>query len=190
VRRLAPLVALVACASCAPAGEATVVRAPTDAAAPTTSQRGSDAARRPSEAAPPGAPDACSQPWTLEGMAGGPGRAVVVCGHDVRRAELDADMARAIAPALDPARVRVCACAAKMHAPAHVDLVVTAVPAQGRATVRVSQDDVDDVDPDLGPPFAACVGVVSVSFAPSHPDACPAGEEPSLVYPARIDLAP
>jgi len=116
---------------------------------------------------------------------------VVVCGSDVRREPLDGSgaIARAISPALERARERVCACAGRLQAPASLDLVVKSAPDEGRATVDAS-DLEDDMDPLLGPPFAACVGTVVVSYAPLHVDACPDHEKPVVVYPFQIDFPP
>lgn len=116
---------------------------------------------------------------------------MVVCGTDARREPLGGSgpTARSISPALEPARERVCGCAARLQAPAHVDLVVKSTPDQGRATVEVS-DPEEDMDPQLGPPFAACVGTVVVSYPPSRVDACSDPEKASVLYPFRVDLAP
>lgn len=130
---------------------------------------------------------ACALPWTLEDVAGGPGRVVVVCGADVRRQDVEPGaMTRAIDPALEPARERVCACASRMRVPAYVDLVVTSTPDEGRAKVEASEPD-DDLDPDLAPAFVACVGSLSTTFARSHPDTCGA-DRATFVYPLRVDL--
>lgn len=136
-------------------------------------------------------PGACSQKWTLDGVAGGPGRVVVVCGSDVRREALDESgpMARAIVPALEPARERVCACAGRIASPAFVDLVITAILDDGRVTAEASKPD-DALDPDVDPAFAACVGTVVASFAPSRPGGCASLGKMTVVYPVRIDLTP
>lgn len=173
---------LVACTSCVTARPGSVVRAPAAGSAP-------DGAS--ARFAGSGASGACSLPWNLGDVVGGPGGVVVVCGTDARREPLAASgpTARAISPALEPARERVCGCAARLPAPPHVDLVVRSTPEQGRATVEVS-DPEEDMDPQLGPPFAACVGTVTVSYLPSRLDACPDPEKASVLYPFRVDLVP
>jgi len=179
-------IVLAACVSCGPAGSGPFVSAPTLAVAPAHSAIGG-AARRPSSSAP----GACSQTWTLDGVAGGPGRVVVVCGSDVRREGLDGSgaMAGAIVPGLEPARERVCACAARMAAPDFVDLVLTSVPDDGRVTAEAGKPE-DDLDPEQDPAFAACVGTVVARFAPSHGEVCAGSAKTTLVYPLRIDLTP
>jgi hypothetical protein len=112
---------------------------------------------------------------------------VVVCGSDVRRQDVEPGaMTRAIDPALEPARERVCACASRLTVPAFVDLVVTSWPDEGRASVAPGELD-DELDADLATPFMACVGTVKTAFARSHADACGA-EKATLVYPLRVDL--
>jgi hypothetical protein len=130
---------------------------------------------------------ACSQKWTLEDVEGGAGRVVVVCGNDVRRQDVEPGaMTRAIDPALEPARERVCACAARMTVPAFVDLVVTSSPDEGRARVEPGELD-DELDAELAAPFLACVGTVKTTFPRSHADACGA-DKATFVYPLRVDL--
>jgi hypothetical protein len=131
-------------------------------------------------------PSACADPWAPDGATE---RVVVVCGAEVRRDAFDknGDMIRAVAPALEPARERVCACAARMTPPPHVDLAVRSSPDEGRATVELA-DPEDDLDPTLGPDFVACVGTVVTTFAPFHLDACPTGGNAVLLYPVRVDL--
>jgi hypothetical protein len=139
-------------------------------------------------ATPPGegALAACSRPWNLEEAEGGPGRVVVVCGNDVRREPFDpsGSMIRAISPALEPARQRVCNCAAHLQAPAYVDLVVTTVPSEGRAKIEAS----DPEDDELGPPFVSCVGHVVATFPPARPEACSDHGKVVFVYPFRVEL--
>ena len=139
--------------------------------------------------APPGPSSltACTQPWTLGNVEGGAGRVVVVCGSDVRRQDVEPGaMTRAIDPALEPARQRVCACAARLAVPAFVDLVVTSWPDEGRASVAPGELD-DELDAELATPFMACVGTVKTAFAHAHADACGA-EKATFVYPLRVDL--
>ena len=50
-------------------------------------------------------------------------------------------MTRAIEPALEPARQRVCSCAARLPVPAFVDLVVTSLPDEGRGSVEEGELD-------------------------------------------------
>jgi hypothetical protein len=133
---------------------------------------------------------ACTQPWTLEHVAGGGGTVILVCGNDAHRQPLDpaSASARAVAAALAPARERVCTCATRMASPQHVDLVVRAFPAEGRATVEAS-DPEEDLDPTLGPPFLACIGTVVATFAPTQVEECADPAKTSLVYPMRVELA-
>jgi hypothetical protein len=133
-------------------------------------------------------PAACDKPWTL-GVIGGDARIVLTCANDVQRQPLDQSgpLARALAPGLDPSRDRVCACAAKLHAPPFVDLVFTAKPEQGLVTVRGNAD--EDVDPELGAAFVGCVGTVTASFAPIQSGACPGGHA-IAIYPVRLELEP
>jgi hypothetical protein len=121
---------------------------------------------------------------------GGDGRVVVVCAHDVRREALDESsaIARALFPALDPARERVCSCVGQMRAPPFVDLVFTAKPEDGRVTVQAGGD--DDLDPELGAAFVGCIGSVVATFAPLASGACDNAGKASFVYPVRLDLGP
>lgn len=146
-----------------------------------------DEGESPSDAGAPEALGACGKPWRLEVM-GGDGRVVVVCAHDVRRAALAESSAfeRALGPALDPARDRVCACAGRVRPPAFVDLVFTAHPEEGRVTVQAGAD--DDLDPELGPAFVACVGTVAAAFAPIRAEVCAETGKSSFVYPVRVEL--
>jgi hypothetical protein len=156
----------------------------------------SGAGQGPTHAASP-APrddlDACAQEWTLDRAGSDPGSVIVVCGSDVRRELLSRSPALrgAIAPALEPARQRVCACAARQPPPAFVDLVVTATPGRGRATVEgsLSAEADDDVDPALGAPFVACIGTVVATFPPLPPaGVCDGALEGTLKYPLRVEL--
>jgi hypothetical protein len=132
-------------------------------------------------------PGACGKPWKLD-VPGGDARVVVVCATDVRRQafEESSPIGRALFPALDPARERVCSCAGRVRAPAFVDLVFTAKPEEGRVTVRAEGD--EDLDPELGPAFVSCVGTVVATFAPLPSEVCPGAGKASLVYPVRLDL--
>jgi len=125
------------------------------------------------------------------GVIGGDARLVVVCSTDVRRQSLDESSAagRGLAQALEPARERVCACAHSGKAPEFVDLVFSARPQDQRVTVEAKGD--EDLDPELGPAFIACIGTVSVSYSPQPSDACDgAGKVNSFVYPVRLELGP
>ncbi|MDP9002399.1 MAG: hypothetical protein M3O46_20090 [Myxococcota bacterium] len=137
----------------------------------------------------PGVPVACDQPWNL-GVIGGDGQVVVVCANDVRRQALDeaSPAARALSPALDPTRERVCACVGRLRAPAFVDLVFMATPEEGRVTVRASTD--EDLDPELGPAFVTCIGTVTVAFASLSSEACSDKTKGSFIYPVRLELGP
>jgi hypothetical protein len=97
-------------------------------------------------------------------------------------------MARAIDPALEPARERVCSCMARLPPPAFVDLVLTSTPDEGHATVEASEPD-EELDSALATAFVACVGRISATFAQSHAAAC-GTEKATLVYPFRVELAP
>ncbi|MBV9946502.1 MAG: hypothetical protein JOZ69_06620 [Myxococcales bacterium] len=141
-------------------------------------------------AAPPsGMPAACDRPWNLD-VVGGDGRVVVVCAHDVRRRPIDesAAIARALEPGLDPAREKICACVARLKAPPFVDLLFTAQPEEGRVTVQAGGD--DDLDPEFGPPFVACIGTVVATFAPLKSDTCAEPGKVAFIYPVRLELAP
>jgi hypothetical protein len=160
-----------------------MVSAPSVRAAPPATAAVEDRASSPR--APEG-PSACAAPWTLD-FAGGDARAVVICANDVRREAFDASsiIARALAPALVPARDRVCGCAGRVRAPAFVDLVFTAKPEDGQVTVRAGDE---DLDPELGPAFVACVGALVATFAPLASQACPEAGKASFVFPVRLDL--
>lgn len=177
---------IVVCGGCASPGAAPVVTAPSS---PPWQAVGDAAREAPSSPVAPQALAACGKPWDLEVMGGG-GKVVVVCAHDVRRAALGESSAfgRALLPALDPARDRVCACASRVRAPPFVDLVFTAHPEEGRVTVQAGGD--DDLDPELGPAFVACVGTVAATFAPIRSDACDDAGKSSFVYPVRLELDP
>jgi hypothetical protein len=96
-------------------------------------------------------------------------------------------MTRAIDPALEPARQRVCSCAARLPPPAFVDLVVTSMPDEGRARVEASEPD-EELDAETAAAFVACVGTLSTTITRSHADTCGA-ERATFVYPLRVDLA-
>lgn len=175
------VLSLVACTACATPGQGPVVLAPsveTPALAPH---------------APTPTPveklTACALPWTLGDVEGGQGRVVVVCGSDVRRQDVEPGvMTHAIEPILEPARARVCSCAARMPVPAFVDLVVTSFPDEGRASVEEGELD-DELDHDLATAFMACVGKVTAVIPRSHLDSC-GPEKAVLSYPLRVDLLP
>jgi hypothetical protein len=174
-----PALALVLLASCEPGAGGPVVHAPsTGGESP------------PARAASPGEDQltACALPWTLETIAEGPGTVIVVCPGDARREPVQAGpMTRAIDPALEPARHRVCDCAKRMQAPEFVDLKVTSAPDDGQARVEPGEID-DELDPDPARAFYACVGTLQVPFARSHADTC-GGPNVTFVYPLRVDLA-
>jgi hypothetical protein len=178
MRAVAGIALLVA--SCTPQAGA-VIDAPLVTA--TTARQG---ARDSAPALPRAGPVACSEPWAPDGPTE---RVVVVCSGDVRREAFDeaGQIARAVAPALEPARARICACASRVTPPPHVDLSIRAAPDEGSSSVEIA-DPEEDLDPTVGPEFAACVGTVVVTFAPFHLDACPAGGNAILVYPVRVDL--
>jgi hypothetical protein len=135
------------------------------------------------------APAACGQSWALEDAAGGSSQILVVCGNDVRREPAAAGpMARALDPALEVAHERVCSCAQRVRAPASVDLVITAVPAEGRASVESTDPDAS-LDPDVAPGFLACVGSIPVSFAKFPADACEGHGATTYVYSLDVELA-
>ena len=146
------------------------------------------AASGPTDAAGPQQPAACARPWKLEAV-GGDSRIVVVCGNDVQRQPLEesSEMAQALFPALDPAQERVCSCTGRVRTPPFIDLVFTSKPDEGRVTARATPD--DDLDPDVGSAFIACIGVVTATFAPMRLGACAAGNA-SLIYPVRLELEP
>ncbi len=134
----------------------------------------------------PEGPSACGAPWTLD-LAGGDARVVVICANDVRRETFDESsvIARSLSPALIPARERVCACAGRVRPPPFVDLVFTANPEDGKVTVRAGDE---DLDPELGPAFVACVGSLVATFAPLPSGACPEAGRASFVFPVRLEL--
>jgi len=171
---------LVACGACAAPGQGPVVHAPSvDVSVP---------APRPAAAHAGEKLTACALPWTLEDVEGGQGRVVVVCGSDVRRQDLaPGAMTRAIEPILEPARARVCACAARMPVPAFVDLVVTSIPDEGSTSVEASEPD-DELDREPATAFVACVGTVKTAITRAHTDICGA-EKTIFKYPLRVDLA-
>jgi hypothetical protein len=141
----------------------------------------------PAQAAPEG-PAACGQSWALEDATGSSAQILVVCGNDVRREPVaGGPMARALDPALEVAHERVCSCAHRLRAPASVDLVITAVPAEGRARVEPSEADAS-LDPDLGPRFLACVGTIPVSFDRFAADACDGHGATTYVYSLDVEL--
>jgi len=174
-------VSFVACLACTGPGAGPVVSAPSAAHA-------QSAAGPEARVAAPEAPAACASPWKLD-FAGGDARVVVVCANDVRREAFDESsvIARSLSPALVPARDRVCDCAGRVRAPAFVDLVFTAKPEEGRVTVKAGDE---DLDPDLGPAFVACVGALVAAFAPIPSEACPSAGKASFVFPVRLGLEP
>jgi hypothetical protein len=173
--------ALVLCGACAAPGAGPVVLAPS-------------AEPSPAVARPPPPPvvtklTACALPWTLEDMQGERGKVIITCGNDVNREDLEpGPLARAIEPMLEPGRQRVCACAARMPAPAFVDLVVTSLPDEGRASLEVGELD-DELDHDVATAFKACVGQLATAVPRTHVDACGASKA-TLTYPLRVDLVP
>lgn len=180
---------LAACAAPAPvfvsALAETPPRRPTADPGPPGGPRDGDSGARPK---------ACERAWSLGDVADGAGRVLVVCGSDIRREPLEESgrIARMLAPGLEPARERVCACIERLGVPPFVDLVFTARPDTGRVTVEGSE--MDDLDPGLGPPFIACIGKVVARFEASPSDACSGGagqgrdDKAVIVYPARVDL--
>jgi hypothetical protein len=96
-------------------------------------------------------------------------------------------MTRALDPPLDAARERVCACAGRYAPPASVDLVVTAIPHEGRATVEPGQTD-ESLDPQAAQPFAACVGTLTSTFPPFDAHACDDASPARYVYALSIEL--
>jgi hypothetical protein len=119
---------------------------------------------------------------------GGEAQVVVLCPGDVQRKPLDPNgpMAAALAPALDPARDRVCSCAARMQPPPVIDLVFTAKGREGRVMVEAKDDD----DREGAAAFVGCVGTPTATFAPAAANVCPAGAPATLVYPVRVELTP
>jgi hypothetical protein len=173
------LAALALCAACATPGSGPVVRAP------------SVQGEAPPVHVAPRSEDkltACALPWTLEDVTGGPGQVVVVCAGEVRREEVQpGPITRAIDPALEPARQRVCSCAERMPAPPSADLVVTSIPDDGVASVEPGELE-EEVDAELGRAFFECVGKLRTRFPPTHSDACGAGKA-TFVYTLSVDLA-
>jgi hypothetical protein len=68
-----------------------------------------------------------------------------------------------------------------------VDLVITAVPAEGRASVEPTDPDAS-LDPDVAPGFLACVGSIPVSFAKFAADACEGHGATTYVYSLDVEL--
>lgn len=180
--RAAPSLLLALALSCAPA-PAPLVTAPS-APAGSSPHGTSDP---PSSY--PGAPKACDQSWALEDVVASDARVLVVCPGDVRREPpRPGAMAKALDPGLDAARRRVCDCAARLPRPAFVDLVVTAIPEEGRASLETGEPD-ESVDHDVAAPFVACVGKVDVTF-PAFPAAeCPGAPKTTYVYSLDVELA-
>jgi hypothetical protein len=146
------------------------------------------ASRHPPSA--PGAPTACGQSWELQDAVGHGASVIVVCGSDVRREPIAVGpMTRALDPALDLARERVCACAARGAAPGTVDLVVTAVPRDGRASVEPGEAEAS-LDPQVGQAFAACLGTLGVTFPAFQDAACEDGSGAKYVYALDVELGP
>jgi hypothetical protein len=96
-------------------------------------------------------------------------------------------MTRALDPALDAARERVCACAARGAAPGTVDLVVTAVPGEGRASVEPGEAEAS-LDPQVAQAFAGCVGSLGVTFPPFEDATCGDGARVKYVYAMDVEL--
>ena len=97
-------------------------------------------------------------------------------------------MARALDPALEVAHERVCSCAQRVRAPTFVDLVITAIPAEGRASVEPSDPDAS-LDPEISAPgFLACVGSLPVSFAKFSAGACEGNGATTYVYSLDVEL--
>jgi len=133
-------------------------------------------------------PPACRQSWALEDVPAGDARVLVVCGNDIRREPIVVGaMSRAIDPGLESAHERVCTCASRMAAPQFVDLVVTAVPDEGRAGVETSEPE-GELDPGVASAFASCVGKIATSFPRFVGGACPDGAKTTFVYSFDIDL--
>ena len=136
----------------------------------------------------PGSPAACGQSWELEDAVGAGARVIVVCGSDLRREPVAVGpMTRALDPALDAARERVCACAARGAAPGTVDLVVTAVPGEGRASVEPGEAEAS-LDPQVAQAFAGCVGSLGVTFPPFEDATCGDGARVKYVYAMDVEL--
>jgi hypothetical protein len=174
---------LVACG--APAGGGAYVNAPSGPAGESSSE-GSAGAGVQSET--PRSPAACRDSWALEDVPAGDARVLVVCGNDVRREPIVVGaMSRAIDPGLESAHQRVCTCASRMAAPPFVDLVVTAVPEEGRAGVETSEPE-GEVDPGVASAFAACVGKIASRFDRFPGGGCPGGEKTTFVYSFDVEL--
>ncbi len=157
-----------------------VVSAP---AATTSARAPASAAAAPSEG-----PAACGQSWALEDAAGSSAQILVVCGNDVRREPVDGGpMARALDPALQVAQQRVCSCAGRVRVPAFVDLVITASPSDGHASVEPSEPDAS-LDPDVAPGFLACIGSFPVAFPKFAVDACDGHGMATYVYSLNVEL--
>jgi len=180
--RLASLaLGLVACG--APAG--TYVNAPSG---PAGNSSGETAGTSGSQSEGARSPSACRDSWALEDVPAGDARVLVVCGNDVRREPIVVGaMSRAIDPGLEAAHQRVCTCASRMAAPQFVDLVVTAVPEEGRAGVETSEPE-GELDPGVASAFAACVGKVAAKFPSFAGGGCPDGEKTTFVYSFDIEL--
>jgi hypothetical protein len=181
--RLASLaLGLVACGT--PAGGA-YVNAPSGGAGGSSSETAGTGAAQTEGVR---SPHACRDSWALEDVPAGDARVLVVCGNDVRREPIVVGaMSRAIDPGLDSARQRVCSCASRMAAPQFVDLVVTAVPEEGRAGVETSEPE-GELDQGVATAFAACVGKIASSFPRFPGGGCPGGEKTTFVYSFDIDL--
>lgn len=133
-------------------------------------------------------PNACRQSWALEDVPAGDARVLVVCGNDVRREPIVLGaMSRAIDPGLESAHQRVCTCASRMTAPPFVDLVVTAVPEEGRSGVETSEPE-GEVDPGVASAFAACVGKIAATFPRFAGGGCPGGDKTTFVYSFDVEL--
>ncbi|HEX3345269.1 MAG TPA: hypothetical protein VHS09_11885 [Polyangiaceae bacterium] len=172
---------LVLPAACATPGPGPVVLAPSVAA--------QTPAARPAAPADVEKLAACALPWTLGDVEGGHGRVIVVCHADVHHQDVEPGaMVRALEPVLEPARQRVCACAARMPVPAFVDLVVTSMPDEGRGSLETGELD-DELDRDVATAFMACVGTLTAPVPKAHLEAC-GTEKATLVYPLRVDLVP
>lgn len=172
-------------AACGASGSGPVVTAPSMPAGP-------PAVVRSTEVGPAndGAPVACGQSWALEDAVGAGAQVIVVCGSDVHRVPIQIGaMTRALDPALDASHERVCSCAARMAAPAFVDLVVTALPDEGHASVEPAEPDAS-LDPQLAQSFAACVGTFVATFPAFAADACGFGGKTKYVYSLDVELGP
>jgi hypothetical protein len=122
-------------------------------------------------------------------MEGGQGRVIVACGNDVHHQDLEpGPMTRAIEPILEPARQRVCGCAAHLPVPAYVDLVVTSRLDEGTASVEEGELD-DELDHDVATAFMACVGKLTAAVPRAHLEECGPAKA-TLTYPLHVDLAP